>query len=236
MKKTTIAILALFAVNSAFAADAVASSSVVTTPAPSAIPVTAPATTNVATATSTVAVSPSAPSAATTAAPTSTDTTATDDSDTSSPHLDQTISLKEGGKVLIYNSGTKVEVQNAKGEITQTSCFDACAIPLQRAVDFFNGLKQAVQKGDKQAISNMIAYPLSVHGAKVQINDANDFVNQYAQVFTPNVVKAILAQDPYTLFANDQGVMVGNGQVWFTLVIDGQQDTEGTVFITAVNA
>lgn len=223
MKKTTVALLSLLAVNSAFAADAVTGSSV------------AASTSSTAMATTAVAVTAPVPSAATTTTTVSTGTTATDNSNTSAPHLDQTISLKEGGNVLIYNGGAKVEVQNAKGEVTQTSCFDGCAIPLQRAVDFFNGLKQAVQKGDKQAISGMIAYPLQVHGAKLQINDANDFVSHYDQVFTPGVIKAVLAQDPYTLYANDQGAMLGNGQIWFTLVIDGQQDTEGTVFIIAVN-
>lgn len=220
MKKTTVALLTWLAVNSALAADATTGPSVAT---------------SVPAATSTVAVTTPASSSAPATMTTNSTTTAADTSDASAPHLDQTIKLKEGGNVLIYNGGAKVEVQNAKGEITQTSCFDGCAIPLQRAVDFFNGLKQAVQKGDKQAISAMIAYPLQVHGAKLQINDANDFISHYDQVFTPGVIKAVLAQDPYTLYANDQGAMLGNGQIWFTLVIDGQQDTEGTVFIIAVN-
>ncbi|MBX9704884.1 MAG: hypothetical protein K5Q00_01405 [Gammaproteobacteria bacterium] len=235
MKKMTIAILALLVANSALA-NAVSVTGVASV---KASPADVPVTSTTATVTAPIAAAVTTPAAAT--APTtttaaSTDTAAATDSDSSVPHLDQTISLKEGGKVLIYNSGVKVEVQNAKGQLTQTSCFDGCAIPLQRAVDFFNALKQAVQKGDKQALSGMVAYPLRVNGTKLNINSPSDFITNYSQIFTPNVTKAIIDQDPYTLFANDQGAMIGNGQVWFTLVIDGEEDTEGTVYITAVNA
>ena len=83
---------------------------------------------------------------------------------------------------------------------------------------FFEALKTAVAAGDKQAVSAMVDYPFTARiGDKaLTIRDAAQFVADYDKVITPKVKDAIAAQTYETLFANWQGVMIGNGELWFS--------------------
>lgn len=83
---------------------------------------------------------------------------------------------------------------------------------------FFEALKTAVAAGDKQAVSAMVDYPFTARiGDKaLTIRDAAQFVADYDTVITPKVKDAIAAQTYETLFANWQGVMIGNGELWFS--------------------
>lgn len=60
--------------------------------------------------------------------------------------------------------------------------------------------------------------------------DAAQFLAAYDKIVTAKVRNAITAQRYATLFANWQGVMIGDGEVWFSGVGDGN-----TVRITAIN-
>jgi uncharacterized protein len=49
-----------------------------------------------------------------------------------------------------------------------------------------------------------------------------EIVDAYDWIFTPKIVKAILAQSPDKLWKNYRGVMIGNGQLWFDQAWDGE--------------
>jgi len=60
--------------------------------------------------------------------------------------------------------------------------------------------------------------------------------DDYDRIFTPNVTRAILGQRFDQLFGRDQGLMIGDGQVWFDHVCANTQcSPPGPVRITAVN-
>jgi hypothetical protein len=40
----------------------------------------------------------------------------------------------------------------------------------------------------------------------------------YAEVFAPKVKTAVAAANPHNLFVRDQGVMIGNGEIWMKFV------------------
>lgn len=42
-----------------------------------------------------------------------------------------------------------------------------------------------------------------------------DFIKNYSQIVTPKIKKAILNQNPSDIFQNDQGCMIGSGELWF---------------------
>ena len=44
----------------------------------------------------------------------------------------------------------------------------------------------------------------------------NSFIESYDKIMTPNVQHAVERQEFGDLFVNSDGVMVGNGQLWFT--------------------
>lgn len=97
---------------------------------------------------------------------------------------------------------------------------------------FFDNLKKAVAAGDKAAVAAMIEYPFQVRigGKSLKIRDAAHFIADYDQVITAKVKNALQGQTYETLFANWQGVMVGQGEIWFSGV--GNADV---IKVTAIN-
>lgn len=100
----------------------------------------------------------------------------------------------------------------------------------ERLETFFTELQQAVTNDDADALAQMVAYPISVtiDGESVDIAGESEFVTDFDQIFTSDVKDAVTSQSYETLFANWQGVMIGDGEVWFSIVDDAPR-------ITAIN-
>lgn len=97
---------------------------------------------------------------------------------------------------------------------------------------FLDALKKAVAADDKPAVAAMVDYPFQarINGKAVKLRDTAHFVADYDKIVTAKVKDAVAGQTYATLFANWQGVMVGNGEVWFSGVGDGN-----AIKITAIN-
>lgn len=97
---------------------------------------------------------------------------------------------------------------------------------------FLAQLQQSVGADDRQAVAALVDYPLRVRlgGKTVQLRDEKQFLAAYERLFTQQVKDAIAAQTYPALFANAQGLMIGNGEVWFAGV-----GKAGTVRIIAIN-
>jgi hypothetical protein len=93
----------------------------------------------------------------------------------------------------------------------------------REARDFLAQLQAAVKANDKNQIAGMISYPLLVlrSGKRSHIRQKTAFVESYDQIFTQPVRDAVLHQSSQCLFGNDQGAMVGKGEVWFTELAAG---------------
>lgn len=102
---------------------------------------------------------------------------------------------------------------------------------------FFEKLKKAVAENDKKAVAAMVEYPFKarIDDRAVTIRDAAHFVEDYDKVFTPKVRKAVSSQTYPNLFANWQGVMIGDGEIWFGGICSDETCKQETVRITAVN-
>ena len=82
---------------------------------------------------------------------------------------------------------------------------------------FLARMKQAITADDHAAIAAMVKYPLTVYssaGRPATYRNAAALSANYTRVFTPEVKAAIAAAKPDDLFARDQGVMIGNGEIW----------------------
>lgn len=77
----------------------------------------------------------------------------------------------------------------------------------------FNAFKTAVVGGDRAAVVEEVRFPLNISGGK-KITDPGEFQRNYEKIITPAVVKAMSEQDFGKVFVNQQGVMIGDGQVW----------------------
>ncbi len=79
----------------------------------------------------------------------------------------------------------------------------------------FNAFKTAVVGGDRAAVVEEVRFPLNISGGK-KITGPGEFQRNYEKIITPVVVKAVSEQDFGKVFVNQQGVMIGDGQVWLT--------------------
>jgi hypothetical protein len=96
---------------------------------------------------------------------------------------------------------------------------------------FVARLKQAVAADDRAAVAAMVNYPLTVNaagGRSMTYRNAAALSANYARVFTPEVKAAIAAAKANDLFSRDQGVMIGNGEIWMN-------ELHGAMKIVTVN-
>ncbi len=99
--------------------------------------------------------------------------------------------------------------------------FTAAGIDDVESVEqFLHTLQSAVKHGDAAAVASLVDFPIKVFvdGRKQVIRTHDAFTTNYAKIMTDAVGKAVLAQEPDTLFVNYQGVMIGNGELWFGLI------------------
>ncbi|PSM14085.1 hypothetical protein [Stenotrophomonas maltophilia] len=77
----------------------------------------------------------------------------------------------------------------------------------------FNAFKTAVVGGDRAAVVEEVRFPLNIADGK-KITGPGEFQRNYEKIITPAVIKAVSEQDFGKVFVNQQGVMIGDGQVW----------------------
>ncbi|MGH8139218.1 MAG: hypothetical protein ACREVV_13645 [Steroidobacteraceae bacterium] len=83
---------------------------------------------------------------------------------------------------------------------------------------FVAALRRAVTSGHGAWVARHVSFPLPVHtGTKTTtIRTREQFVAQYESIFNARVKAALELQSPNQLFKTSSGVMIGNGEVWFT--------------------
>jgi uncharacterized membrane protein YeiB len=93
----------------------------------------------------------------------------------------------------------------------------------QKLRSFLTTLQTAVASADKTKVASMISYPLLViHGAsRTKIKSKAELITKYDTIFDERIRQVIAQQSARCLFGNYQGVMIGNGEVWFTEQPDG---------------
>jgi len=102
---------------------------------------------------------------------------------------------------------------------------------------FLARLQEAVAAEDRRSVAAMIAYPLEtrVAGEPATLAAPEDVVRRYDQLFMAPVVAAIARQTYATLFATAEGVMVGDGEIWFSGVCGDEACADVAVRIIAIN-
>lgn len=100
-----------------------------------------------------------------------------------------------------------------------------------QALDFLAQLKSAAALGDRQGLAAMVRYPFTIYSQGQEVTtyaDAEALLDDFAAVFTQEVMKAIENAKYDTLFVNYLGAMIGDGEIWF----DGWH---GPIEIVAIN-
>jgi hypothetical protein len=103
---------------------------------------------------------------------------------------------------------------------------------------FLKRLKSAVRTDDHDVVLKLIGFPLRVNsnGRLRLYPDAGSVRADYDRIFTPKVTQAILGQRFDRLFGRDQGLMIGDGEIWFDHTCTNPScSPPGPVRITAIN-
>lgn len=168
----------------------------------------------------------------------------------SAPEREAVAESDEGSIVV---TGTQIQAQNAWAERIRDGRGKATSVNRKSenkgsAPDwvladlgyrrFLTQLQTAVRANDRSAVAGLISYPLRVNfaGQAKYYRNARLVLADYERIFTPRVRSAVLAQRFEDLFGRDQGVMVGDGAVWFDHICRNSScSPPGPVRIRAIN-
>jgi hypothetical protein len=103
--------------------------------------------------------------------------------------------------------------------------------------NFFRELQSAVAANARERVAALVSYPLKthIHGHVVHLRNPQQFLAQYEVLLSAKTQDVLAHQSFNSLFANSQGVMIGNGQIWFSGVCKDELCKTRTIKITAFN-
>jgi hypothetical protein len=144
-------------------------------------------------------------------------------------------------KLLASEPGYRAEItltfpsKAAESEFRRT-LEEQAGLNLDETRMFFDCIKIAVKHDDKDTLSQLIRYPLRTHTAKGKhsIQTPMAFKKAYPLIFNATVKHAIEVQRFEDLFVSYRGLMIGNGEVWISGIVE---PTSGktTLKIIAIN-
>ncbi len=138
-------------------------------------------------------------------------------------------------------TGLPVAAQQATGSGADSREVDSRLDTLfgshQAVKEFLTSLQEESANKRWPAIAARISYPIKVRvgGHRIQIHNPAEFIAHAEELLTPKVVAAIAHQTYASLFANDRGVMIGDGEVWFSAVCVGTDCKNAPIKIIAIN-
>jgi hypothetical protein len=90
-------------------------------------------------------------------------------------------------------------------------------------------LKAVVEDSDREAVAGCVRFPITVtlDGRRQSLNSQAKLLANYSKIFTPGFVQRLRFCAPVHLFARDQGVMIGDGDIWFgPVTVAGKTDVK----------
>lgn len=93
----------------------------------------------------------------------------------------------------------------------------AASAPAYDEAAFARVVIDAAAQGDAVGLSALVRYPLTIRrdGERMTVTDPAGFVAAYDRIIGPEIRADLLSADPENLFANWEGLMIGQGSVWF---------------------
>jgi hypothetical protein len=107
---------------------------------------------------------------------------------------------------------------DSSGAMTFAHFYDAAGVTNDETVNkAATAFRDAVIHNQRDVVAKAIVYPVnvSVNGKATKIANAQALLAHYDGIFTPAYRATIAGDIPRLMFARDQGVMLGGGEVWF---------------------
>ncbi len=108
----------------------------------------------------------------------------------------------------------------------------------QEVKTFFVAIQSAVKQNNAVALSRMVKYPLILRypkGRNVKVINSTKFIANYPKFANKNWQKKVMEQQYEALFSNWQGLMIGNGEIWFNGICRNQSCSKRELKIIAIN-
>ena len=96
---------------------------------------------------------------------------------------------------------------------------------------FASSAKAALLKSDWNTIASMCSYPITIDGTSYA--DENS-LKKASITLSDTSISDLTAESCQNMFCNADGIMLGNGEVWISEVLDSQMNSEGLKII-AIN-
>lgn len=114
-----------------------------------------------------------------------------------------------------------------------SASFDSAGTSAKAVTAFLAALQKAVAADDRDAVAGLFSYPARVplKGRSGKVKNKAELTAAYADIFDPGLKKLIADARLDQVFANSQGVMIGNGRLWFSPV-----GAKGQLAIITINS
>ncbi|AHF84740.1 hypothetical protein RLEG3_24305 [Rhizobium leguminosarum bv. trifolii WSM1689] len=98
-------------------------------------------------------------------------------------------------------------------------------------------LVKAMRSGDAETIAGLAEYPLTVktNGESYDVESAEDFIDNFDDLVTPETRRAVGRQQYEDLFVNSDGVMLAGGAVWMGAICEDNACKASHWAIIAIN-
>lgn len=110
--------------------------------------------------------------------------------------------------------------EEVKGSNTAYDSMEAIwGVTQEQAAEWLGEFTNALRTNDRQWVAEHVGYPciLSVDNKEIRLDDAGDLLLHYDNIFTAEFVEQIHHWAEDGLWANWQGLALGNGNIWFYL-------------------
>jgi hypothetical protein len=102
----------------------------------------------------------------------------------------------------------------------------------------FRSLQRAIAANDRSSAAALFVYPFRVNrsaSSHFAVRTKAELLKSFDKILPDTVRRAIIKQNPDSLFHNWQGSMVGNGAIWIAGVCRDQAATRCKYGVTVVN-
>ncbi len=122
---------------------------------------------------------------------------------------------------------TAQSMESDVSEVQDAAFYSVCTDYSKAEVEqFANDVKDMILTSNWTALSKCIAYPITMGG--VEYEDSASFLNApFETALNPDAILAIQNETCTDMFCNYSGIMMGNGEVWISEVLNEDSTSAG---------
>jgi hypothetical protein len=145
---------------------------------------------------------------------------------------------------LFHSWGERFLLPLAANVLLLVSC--ACTVQAEESFypittsdkAFFEQIRNSILTDDIDWLAKSVAYPIVLRpaGNEIAVRNKHDLKKRSKLILNEHLKSVVRTQSPDTLFKNWQGVMIGDGEIWYSKIIEKGREKRGWVLrVIAIN-